>query len=197
MSTLYELTADFTELFNRFDEINNYEPDTDADGKYIDAAGNIIDDIVKYKQDMLDMWFDTLDGIEGEFSDKAENIACMIKQYQAEEEAHKEQERMQKYAKERCHRQVERLKKYLLDNMTAIDLDKVKGVRASVSLRNNPESVAVDDENYFRTWAQEHGRDDLLRYKDPEINKTTVKAALKAGEDIPARLERTRSVVIK
>lgn len=56
MSALYELTSDFTELFNRFDEINDYEPDTDADGNYIDAAGNIIDDVVKYKQDMLDMW---------------------------------------------------------------------------------------------------------------------------------------------
>lgn len=197
MSTLYELTSDFTELFDRFDEINNYEPDTDADGKYIDAGGNIIDDVVKYKQDMLDMWFDTLDGIEGEFSDKAENIACMIKQYQAELDAHEQQERVQRTAKERCRREVERLKKYLLDNMTAINLDKVKGIRASVSLRNNPESVIVDDESAFRTWAHEQGRDDLLRYKEPDVNRTAVKAALKCGENIPARLERTRSVVIK
>ena len=197
MSTLYELTADFTELFNRFDEISSYEPDTDADGKYIDAAGNIIDDVVKYKQDMLDMWFDTLDGIEGEFSDKAENIACMIMEYQEIEDAHERQEKTQRAAKERCRRQVERLKKYLLDNMTAINLDKIKGVRATVSLRNNPESVIIDDEITFREWAILHSRDDLLRYKEPDINKTAVKAALKEGQDIPASLERTRSVVIK
>lgn len=197
MSALYELTSDFTELFNRFDEINSYEPDTDADGKYIDAAGNIIDDVVKYKQDMLDMWFDTLDGIEGEFSDKAENIACMIKEYQEIADAHERQERTQRAAKERCRRQVERLKKYLLDNMTAINLDKIKGIRATVSLRNNPESVIIDDEITFREWAILHSRDDLLRYKDPEINKTAVKAAIKEGQDIPASLERTKSVVIK
>ena len=197
MSTLFELTSDFTELFDRFDEINNYEPDTDADGKYIDAAGNIIDDVVKYKQDMLDMWFDTLDGIEGEFSDKAENIACMIKQYTETADAHERQERAQRAAKERCRREAERLKKYLLDNMTEMNLGKINGVRASVSVRNNPEGVVVDDDSVFRSWAMEQGRDDLLRYKEPDINKTAVKAALKAGEDIPARLERTRSVVIK
>ena len=197
MSALYELTSDFTELFNRFDEINDYEPDTDADGNYIDAAGTVIDDVVKYKQDLLDMWFDTLDGIESEFSDKAENIACMIKQYQETADAHERQERIQRAAKERCRREIERLKKYLLDSMAAVNLDKIKGVRASVSIRSNPESVIVTDEAAFREWAITHERDDLLRYKDPEINKTAVKGALKAGEDIPAALERSRSVVIK
>ena len=197
MSTLYDLSSDFNELFNRFDEINNYEPDTDADGKYIDAAGNIIDDVVKYKHDLLDMWYDTLDGIEGEFSDKAESIACKIKEYQAIAEAHEREEKIQRAAKERCRREVEGLKRYLLNNMTEINLNKVSGVRATVSLRTNPESVAVDDENEFRIWAQCNNRYDLLRYKVPDIDKTAVKQALKEGQDVPARLERTRSVVIK
>lgn len=121
----------------------------------------------------------------------------MIKQYQETSDAHERQERIQRAAKERCRRKVERLKKYLLDNMIAINLDKVKGVRASVSLRNNPESVVVDDEDAFREWAIMSMRDDLLRYKEPDINKTAIKGALKEGQDIPARLERTRSVVIK
>lgn len=34
--TLYNLTGDFADLYDRFDEINNWEPDTDADGNYID-----------------------------------------------------------------------------------------------------------------------------------------------------------------
>ena len=197
MSTLYELTADFTELFDRFDEINNYEPDTDADGRYIDAAGNLIEDIAKYKQDMLDMWFDTLDGIEGEFSDKAENIACIIKQYLVTADAHETEERRQRAEKERYRKGAERLKKYLLDNMTEMNLNKVSGIKATVSVRNNAESVAVDDEDAFRSWALDNGRRDLLRFKDPDINKTAIKGALKVGEDIPARLERTRTVVIK
>ena len=33
---LYELTGDFAELFERFDEIDNWEPDTDEDGSPID-----------------------------------------------------------------------------------------------------------------------------------------------------------------
>ena len=38
---LYESTADFDELYERFDEIDSWEPDTDEDGKPIDDNGNV------------------------------------------------------------------------------------------------------------------------------------------------------------
>ena len=81
---LYELTESFTELFSRFEGINEYEPDTDADGQPIDDNGDIIEDVEAYKEKMLTAWFDTLEGIEGEFDEKAENIAIYIKQLKAE-----------------------------------------------------------------------------------------------------------------
>lgn len=44
----------------------------------------------------------------------------------------------------------------------------------------------------------ENDLEDFLRYKEPEINKTAVKEALKAGEKIPgAELGRTQSIIIK
>lgn len=81
---LYELTESFAELFSQFEDINEYEPDTDADGQPIDGNGDIIEDVEAYKEKMLTAWFDTLEGIEGEFDEKAESIAVYIKQLKAE-----------------------------------------------------------------------------------------------------------------
>ena len=72
---LYELTEMYSDLFNQFDAINEWEPDTNADGMPIDDDGNIIANVDAYRNKMLTAWFDTLTGIEGEFDEKAESIA--------------------------------------------------------------------------------------------------------------------------
>lgn len=47
-STLYDITGRFAELFDAFDAINDYEPDTNADGEYIDDDGEVIADLEAY-----------------------------------------------------------------------------------------------------------------------------------------------------
>lgn len=42
---LYELTETFANLFGQFENINDYEPDTNADGQPIDGNGDIIEDV--------------------------------------------------------------------------------------------------------------------------------------------------------
>ena len=84
--TLYRLTGDFVELFDKFDEIDNFDPDTDENGNPIDSDGNIIDDVAGLKEAMLTAWFDTLDGIEEAFEDKAVNVAIAVKSMRAEAE---------------------------------------------------------------------------------------------------------------
>ena len=42
---LYELTGLFAELFEQFDEIANYTPDTDEYGRMITEDGDIIADL--------------------------------------------------------------------------------------------------------------------------------------------------------
>ena len=81
---LYELTEMYSDLFNQFDAINEWEPDTNADGMPIDDDGNIIANVDAYRNKMLTAWFDTLTGIEGEFDEKAESIAIYYKQLLAE-----------------------------------------------------------------------------------------------------------------
>lgn len=81
---LYELTETFANLFGQFEDINDYEPDTNADGQPIDGNGDIIEDVDAYKEKKLTAWFDTLEGIEGEFDEKVESIAVYYKQLTAE-----------------------------------------------------------------------------------------------------------------
>ena len=89
---LYELSTTFADLFDQFDEINSYTPDTDADGNYINDDGEVITDLEALRESYRQAWFDTLTAIEGEFDTKAENIAVYIKNMTAEVKALKAEE---------------------------------------------------------------------------------------------------------
>ena len=195
---LYELTKDFADLFDDFDSICTYEPPKDEDGNYIDDDGNVIGDINVFRQELQEAWFDTLDGIEQEFEDKAENVAAYIKSLKAEADDLKEEEAALNRRRKVKENQIDRLKDYLLHSMMTINRTKIDTPKAKLSIRNNAESVRFDDENEFITLCELAGADDLLRYEKPAIDKTEVKAALKRGDSIPgASLIRTQSLIIK
>lgn len=169
---LYELSTAFAELFDRLDDFEG-----DENGE---AA-----------------WFDTLDMLETDFSDKAENIAAYIKQLNAEAAILKEQERSFAERRRAKEHYAERLKAYLLREMQAVNLSKIDRPMARISLRNNAETPHFSDEQAFVNWAQNNA-DELLRYKPPEIDKTAVKKYLQAGHEIDGvTLERSQSVIIK
>lgn len=195
---LYELSTDFSRLFDDFDDICSYEPEKSESGDYIDDGGSIIEDLAAYRQELQEAWFDTLDGIEQEFEDKAENVAAYIKSLKAEADDLKEEEAALNRRRKVKENQIDRLKDYLLHSMMTINRTKIDTPKAKLSIRNNAESVQFDDENDFITRCELAGADDFLRYKKPEIDKTEVKAALKRGERIEgARLIRTQSLIIK
>lgn len=170
--SLYEISGRFKNLYDELDLM--------------------IDD-----DDLSEAWFDTLEGIEGEFDDKAESVALYIKNLTAEAEAIKaEKDVLDKRLKAKTNA-VKRLKEYLKLCMEQTSRKKIETPRAVISVRNNPESASISDEHAFIEWAKAQ-RDDLLRYKEPEISRTAVKEALQAGQDIPyAELARTKSVIIK
>lgn len=173
---LYELTNDFTQLFDQFDEISS------------------MDNAEEFKQ----AWFDTLSGIEEEFEVKAENIGAYIKELTAAAKYLKAEEEVLSKRRKAKEKQAEWLKKYLLDSMQAIGRTKIDRPMAVLSIRTNPESVHFEDENAFITLCQRNGSDDYLRYKAPEINRSAVKDALQAGQKIEgASLIRTQTVTIK
>lgn len=195
---LYELTETFANLFGQFEDINDYEPDTNADGQPIDDDGNIIEDVDAYKEKMLTAWFDTLEGIEGEFDEKAESIAVYIKQLKAEANILKFEKSAIAKRQSQKEREVEKLAAHLLNAMKAIGRSKVDMPHAVVSIRNNAPSLVIDDEISFVEWAEEHNLAHLLKYSMPEVKKNDVKALCKNGEAIPfVHMESKQSLSIK
>lgn len=68
--------------------------------------------------------------------------------------------------------------------------------RVTVSYRTTS-SVSVNDREEFLGWAKD-GRAYLLRYSDPEPDKTAIAALLKAGESVPGcALVRSTSMSVK
>lgn len=196
--TLYNLTGDFVELFDKFDEIDNYEPDWDENGNPIDSEGNIIGDVAALKEAMLTAWFDTLDGIEEAFEDKAVNIAVIVKSLRAEAEQLKAEKLRLAKRQTQKERAAERLEQYLLNSMQAIGRDKIDKPQAVIRVKKNPESTVIDNEKSFIEWAEANGYNDLLKYEQPTVRKTKVKGLLQRSVDLPfVHLERKTKIDIK
>ena len=193
---LYEMSADFAELFDNYDAIVNIEFASDGKGGFMDDDGNPVDPEERRKE-MQQAWFDTLDGMEQELVRKAENVAVYIKAMEAEAKSLKAEEDKLKARRQAKENAAKRMREYLMGCMKQANISKIDEPRAIISLRNNPESVEISDENDFISWANEN-HDEYLRYKAPEINKTAVKNALKSGAEIPfAALTRSQSLTIK
>ncbi len=173
MAKLFDIAENYRALFDAFD---------DCDG---------------LTDDQLQAYFDTLEGIEGEFAEKAENIACFIKELDADAKALEELAKSFTTRARTKKNIMNRLKEMLLNNMQTCRLKKIDRPKVLISLRNNAESVDIADESKLVEWLKINGSN-MLNYKDPEISKTRVKEALKDGMNIPgAKLIRTISLIIK
>ena len=196
MESLYSMTKQFEELFNSYEAIADMQFAPDGEGGYLDDDGNPVDPAAA-REEMAQAWFDTLDGMEIAIQEKAESVALYIKNLDYEIKAIKsEKSRLDARLKSK-EKSFKNMLEYLKNCLEAAKLKKIETPRAAISIRNNPESVEITDEKSFIGWAQDNN-DDLLRYKDPEVNKTAVKQLLKAGEEVPfAKLIRTQSLTIK
>lgn len=195
--SLFNLGNKYADIMEQLELAYAWEPEYIA-GKPVDDDGNIIADVEELRAAMIAEVLGRLDGATADFEACAGNIAAVIKNLSAEAADIREQEKIfaaRRHAKEKS---VERLKSYLLQEMQNLGTPKIETVQAKISLRNNPESAQIADEDAFIEWALEHDRDSLLIYKKPDISKTAVKTVLKAGEKLPgAVLGRTVSVIIK
>lgn len=138
---------------------------------------------------------DTLESITACIEDKADSIACLLKNLDADIVAIKAEEARlaeRRKAKEKSH---ERIKQYLSETLQRAGLDKIETARNRITFRKS-ESVEVDEEAFIK-WA-EINRDDLLTYSAPKVNKTEVKKALKDGiEIVGAELRIKNNIQIK
>ena len=117
------------------------------------------------------------DELQMERTKKVENIGCFYKNLIAEAKAMKEEEANLAQRRKAVENKAERIKNLLV---YALKGEKFESPRLRCSYRK-AKSVQVDDS--FVTWALEHA-DDLLTFKEPTPNKTSIKAALEGGREI-------------
>ena len=127
---------------------------------------------------------DTLESIGGEIEEKADNIACIVKDCLTDAEALKrEADSLNDRAKAKKAR-ADWLMNYLYQQMSAVGKTKIETARNLVQIKSTRPAVKVVDEKAFIAWATlEH--EEFLRQKAPEVNKTAVSEALKAGQELP------------
>lgn len=133
--------------------------------------------------------FEELSALNQEREIKIENTACMVLDLLADAKKIKEQEAALKQRREALEKRADRIKLFL-EHV----LDGSAFASPKVTIRYT-KSTAVDiDEAAF--WADPD--ENFIRYKDPEVDKTAIKAALKDGKIIPgARLIYKENMTIK
>lgn len=138
---------------------------------------------------------DALEALQMAKDKKVENIALWIKDLKAEAEAIAAEVKELQHRKKVAENKAESLKQYL---STAIYGQKWHGARYAISWRKS-KSVEISDEAQLVAWAMSvDGSDEFLRFKDPELNKTAIKAAIEDGQEIPyAALVEKNNIQIK
>ena len=163
MATLFDLTGKWLELYDMADD-----PDMDAD-----------------------MWFDTIEGLEGEIEDKADGYAKVITQLNADATAIKAEEDRLYRRRTTIENRIKNMKSRLQEMMEITGKKKIKTELFSFGIQKNPVSVVIDDETMIPG--------DFLIPQAPKIDKMAIKDALKAGVDMTgiAHLEQTQSLRIR
>ena len=160
MQTLYELVGQYLELMEMAEEADDQ------------------------------VFMDTLDGIEGEIEEKAENYAKVIRMLDSDVECiDKEIKRLQE-KKKTIGNNVKRIKESLYMAMVTTGKKKFKTALFSFGIQKNPASVSVEDEKLIpeRFWKQQ----------DPVLDKKLLSDFLKENGDMPyAKLVQTESLRIR
>jgi len=124
-----------------------------------------------------------LDAVEDILQQKMENIACLIRQFQADGELCKSEcNRLTALRKSR-ERAADGLKAYALANLQRMNLKKVEAGRFVISRQSNPERVVIDneDEVLSKFWIGKltlpvnEIPEELIDIAVREVNKTAIK----------------------
>lgn len=119
---------------------------------------------------------DTMEGIEGELEDKAENYAKVFTQMIADAEALKTEEERIHNRRTAIENNVKRMKDILQQMMEITGKTKFKTNLFSFNIQNNPPSVEIaEDANIPEVFLIE---------QEPKIDKKGILEALKAGKAV-------------
>jgi hypothetical protein len=136
---------------------------------------------------------DTLEGIEGELEDKADNYAKVIRSLEADAAACDAEAKRLRAKKQTIENNIKRMKGALQYAMQTTGKVKFKTPLFSFGIRKNPASVVIDAVN-VRDFPEE-----FIIESEPILDKKALKDALKAGEDLTGlcHLEQSESLSIR
>lgn len=165
---LYEINRGLEELFYRMCEV---DPET---GELIDPGAA-----------------DEFEALSEMRETKLENALLYIKNLRAEAKAIREEEKTLAGRRKSLEKADERMTAFIKEILAG---EKFATPRVSVSYRK---TSAIEVEPEFIGWAMQHGADSLLRFKEPEVDKTALKEWLKDNESEYARVAAGVSMTIK
>lgn len=122
---------------------------------------------------------DALDALLMERTDKIEGVCLLYKNVCAEATAIKAEEDNLKKRREALEKKKDGLARYLEQALAG---ERFETAKVAVGYRRSEQTEITDPERFFK-WAKRHK--EFLRMKDPDADKTAIKAAIKAGEKIP------------
>lgn len=130
---------------------------------------------------------DTFALLDAEFDDKADALACIIKELAAEAEAIKQQEAALKERRQRKESRGEYLRGLLSESMKRLDKTKIETSRNVISFRKSTALVIADEDDF----KQRHRN--LCQVEEVvKIPKKDITDRLKAGEEISGAVLETR-----
>ena len=137
-----------------------------------------------------DALVDTLEALQDAIEDKAENIAKLIKNLEADAKIIKEEEKRLAERRQSIEKKIDRLKQYLQEQLEVAGLQRVKRPTITVAIQNNPPSVKVVDEKLIPS--------EFMIPQPAQIDKKAILERLKNGETVPGcELKQTKGVRIR
>ena len=136
---------------------------------------------------------DTMEAVKGNYEDKIDGYAYVRQSVKDEIRTIDDAIKRLQERKTARENNIKRLESVVYQSMKVTNNPKIKTAVHTVWIHKNPESVVMEVEDWKSV------PEEYLRQKDPEINKTAIKEALKAGADLSgiAHLEQTEGVRFK
>ncbi|MFA2606270.1 siphovirus Gp157 family protein [Bacillus cereus] len=116
---------------------------------------------------------DTLQAIEESIQDKAQNIALLIKNLEADTEAIKLEEKRLADRRRSVENNCKSLKDYLYQQMTLLEVKRIKGTIVTVGIQKNPASLNIEPDAVIPP--------EYTIHQEPKVDKKALLEAVKNG----------------
>ena len=139
---------------------------------------------------------DTLEAVNGEWEERADAVLAAIKNYRAECEAIRAEEKALAERRKRKEKTVERLEGYFTTSLNALGKSRFENARHVVSFKTSS-AVIVDDIDALIKFAEENAPGAICTVTEISPVKDEIKRLLALGDVPGARIEIRSNIQIK